>query len=133
MDGVGEEGAEGAGQGEAGEVGEGGAEPLGEGADVGAEEGVDGVGEHVVGREPAVGEGRQGEPRAHGVHQVGPRPRHSRPFPQERQKERVVGNEGFAGDLASLPEKILTAILYPLVVSAQPPKKKEKNNKKGET
>lgn len=49
---------------------EGGGEPLGEGADVRAEEGVDGVGESVVRTEAAVGDGREGQARAHGVHQV---------------------------------------------------------------
>lgn len=37
----------------------GGSEPLGEGAEVGAEEGVDGVGKRVVRAEPAIGGGHE--------------------------------------------------------------------------
>lgn len=55
---------------------DGGAEPLGEGADVGAEEGVDGIGQGVVCTEAAIGEGGQAQARAHGVHEVRTRARH---------------------------------------------------------
>lgn len=59
---------------------EGGSKPLGEGAEIGAEEGVDGVGEGVVWAEPAVGYGGQGLARAQGVEHVGPWPWHGLAF-----------------------------------------------------
>lgn len=55
---------------------EGGSEPFGEGAEIGAEEGVDGVGEGVVWAESAVGYGGQGLARGQGVEHVGPWPWH---------------------------------------------------------
>lgn len=101
VDGIGQEGAEGAGEAEAGEVGEGGADPLGEGADVGAEEGVEGVGEGVVGSECAAGEGREGDPGAHGVHQVRTWARHLHPA---RNRERTKrGYRSRIHELAAFP------------------------------
>lgn len=43
------------------------AEPFGEGANIGSEEGVDGVGEGVVRTEPSIGEAGESQARTHGV------------------------------------------------------------------
>lgn len=55
---------------------EGGGEPLGEGSDVGAEEGVDGVGEAVVLTESSTGDTHQAQARPQCVDHVRTGPRH---------------------------------------------------------
>lgn len=56
-------------------------EPLGEGPQVGAEEGVGGVEEAVLGAEAASGEPHHPRPRRQRVRRVRPRPRHLLPAP----------------------------------------------------
>lgn len=61
---------------EAGRGGDAGGEPFGEGAKVGAEEGVGGIDNAVVGPEAAAGDAHQPCPNPQRVHRVRPGPRH---------------------------------------------------------
>ena len=47
-----------------------GSKPLGEGTNIWSKEGVEGVGECVVGTEPAIGDTGQSQARPHGIHHV---------------------------------------------------------------
>lgn len=63
-----------------------GREPFREGTNVRAKEGIDGIGESMVGTESAAGNRREGGSGGHGVHHVGPRAWHA----SRRSKKRSL-------------------------------------------